>query len=71
MIKDIILGAMTWAITIGCLIGSMALMFYLIGPPTGDRARSLAFVAGGASLLAVILFFAALILFVFVYYNII
>lgn len=47
--RYVLLGFLTYALMIGALVGTCLLCFHFFGPPTMDRARSMAFIAGGGA----------------------
>lgn len=49
--RDVLLGFLTYTLSIAAFIGVILLCFWLFGPPTADRARSFAFIAGGGAML--------------------
>lgn len=52
--RDILWGFVTWVLVVGSVIGVVALMTHLVGPPISDRGRSAMFMLGGAGLLMAI-----------------
>lgn len=48
--RDILLGCLTWILTVGTFIGMHVLLHNLWGPPMADRGRSAAYVGGGGAL---------------------
>lgn len=48
--RDVLWGYVTWLLVIGTSMGVMVVMTTLVGPPMDDRARTFAFIGGGAAL---------------------
>jgi hypothetical protein len=65
MWRDIALGWLTWLLMVVAFIGTCCACVALWGPPTGDRARTFAFIAGGGGMFVATIIVAAVATFTF------
>lgn len=65
MWRDIAFGWLTWLLMVSALIGTCVACMALWGPPTSDRARSFAFIAGGGAMFIATIIVAAVTTFTF------